>query len=84
MNLQDALMTSDYDTAKLEQRNIFAVVEKSDEGGYDLASGVQGMPSTTYQHAGTLQEVCSLLGELSQSEKWVPIGEEGEPQIEQA
>jgi hypothetical protein len=75
MTLQEALSTSDYFTAQREQDGYITTVEISDEGGYDVAFGVDGMPTQDYSHAKTLSEIKD-----AEASDWLPIGEQGEPQ----
>jgi len=82
MQLQDALKTSDYDTATIEYNGLSTTVDGSAlDGNYHVSTGVDGMGASEQQEVRGIDAVIALIREKDlDSSCWVPIGEGGEPQ----
>ncbi len=78
MKLQEALNTSDNDTATLEYNGLYTTVDGSiGDGNYSISTGVEGMPASEHQTVSGLDAaLAAIRGKGLDTDEWQAIGED--------
>ncbi len=77
MTLEQALSSSDYSSAShIDQNGYGFYIDGSIGDGYDLSSGVDGMPANWQGHYDTAEQVKEAIPpDVVSSDRWEAVGE---------